>query len=258
MSAGFFVSGSMSGATTRIIRMLTGESMYQGQLGMSNMIGGTGGHIQIADVASEALENDQPIIGVVSGIVDGSRAYSATYRGDGTTYTTTQATVAANGPSEVQVALIVPGDTLIRGPIFNAAFGTALTEITVTTASSGGVTITGANNAITDIADDFATAYCRKGANRGIYRIITTSTSTTANTVTIPFPYAISAGDIFVVASCVLGMGGLDIPATANCIDGNNDMDAYYPVFYTQIDLSVSGREWAEFYFHPKATWTAA
>lgn len=253
MSAGFSYAGSLTNAGPVVRNFQIGETMYVGQLGMSGKIGGAGGHIQIADAASEAHENDQPILAIVTGVVDDSRTYSSTYYGDGSTYTTTQATVAANGVPEVQGIVIVPGDTLIKGPIYNAAFGTALTEQTVTTASSTGVTITAANDAITDIADDFATAYCRTGANRGEYRVVTTSTSTTANTVTVPFPYAIAVGDVFVIASCVLGHGGLDIPATANCIDGNNDMDAYYDVYYHSIDLSESGKEFAIFSFMSKA-----
>lgn len=250
----FQYAGSLTGAAPVVRNFLTGESMYMGQLAMTNLVGGTGGHVQIADAASEAIENDQSVFGIVTGIVDGSRTYNSTYRGDGTTYTTTQATIASTGPSEVQVTLCLPWITLVRAPIYNAAYGTALTEITATSASSGGTVITGTGSAITDIADDFATVYCRTGANRGHYRVITTSTSTTSQTVTVPFPYGISVGDTFVVASCVLGIGGLDIPATANCIDGNNDMDAYYPVFYHEINLEESGKEFAIFSFLPNAS----
>jgi hypothetical protein len=195
---------------------------------------------------------------MISAVADESRAYVAASSGtaeygDRSTYTTTQATVAANlgtgltGGGEVDVTLIIPGITLVRAPIYNAAWGTALTVQTVTTASSGGTTITAANNAITDMADDFVTAYCRTGANRGHYRVVTTTTSTTASTVTVPFPYAIAVGDTFVLASCVLGLGGLDFPASADCIDGNNDMNAYYSVLYHEVNLEEAGKEYAIF-----------
>ena len=250
----FAIAGSLVNSAPIIREYQISETCYMGQLVMGPRVGGLGGNIQIADAATEASENDQPIMGIVLGVVDESRSYSSTYYGDGSTYTTTQATIAATGTPRVQVALTIPWVTLIKGPIYNAAYGTALTEQVVTTANSGGVTITAANNAITDIADDFAVAYCRKGANRGHYRVVTTSTSTTVNTVTVPFPYGIAAGDVFVIASCVPGIGGLDIPATANCIDGNNDMNAYYDVYYHDINLEESGKEYAVFTLLPQGT----
>lgn len=251
MSAGFSCAGSLVGAPP-VVRVLdVGETCYQGQLLESNLIGGTGGHVQIADVASEAHENDLPIIGVCLGVVDGSRTYSSTYYGDGSTYTTTQATVLANGHAQVKVAILT-AEMLVKGPVFNAAYGTALTVLDVTTASSGGTAVTHANDTITDIADDLGTVYCRTGANRGEYRVVTTGT-TTAQTVTVPFPVATAVGDTFVMASCVLGLGGLDIPATANCVDGNNDLDAYYDVFGHDMNLEKSGKETFTFRFAPLA-----
>uniref|UniRef100_A0A6H1ZME6 Uncharacterized protein n=1 Tax=viral metagenome TaxID=1070528 RepID=A0A6H1ZME6_9ZZZZ len=251
----FAIAGSLTGSAPIIRTFFVGETVYEGCLVSSqtnDTSGGTGG-VVLADVASEAHENDQPILGICVGVVDESRAYSSTYYGNGSTYTTTQATIASTGTPRVKVALAIPWVTLIKGPIYNAAYGTALTKQVVTTASSGGVTITAANNAITDIADDYAVAYCRKGANRGHYRVVTTSTSTTVNTVVVPFPYGIALGDVFVIASCVPGLGGLDIPATANCIDGNNDIDAYYDVYYHEVNLEESGKEYAVFSLLPKA-----
>jgi hypothetical protein len=257
----FTYAGNLGGAGAPVIRRFQiGETCYNGQLVQTGLVGGAGGHVQIADVATEASDDDQTILGFITAVADESRTYVASSSGtagygDRSTYTVTQATIAANlgtgltGGGEVDVCLALPMVTMIRAPIYNAAWGTALTVQTVTTASSGGVTITAANNAITNIADDYATAYCRTGANRGHYRVVTTSTSATVNTVTVPFPYAIAVGDTFVIASCVLGKGGLDFPASADCIDGNNDMDAYYDVYYHDINLEESGKEYAIFSF---------
>jgi len=247
MSAGFQWAGSLSGAAPVVRKLLASCDLYQGQLVQDPFTTGTGGHVDVADAASDTNDDDQGLLGIVTGVVDGSRAYDTTYYGDKSTYTTTQATVLANGPAEVEVTLIIPNDTLIKGPIFNAAYGTALTEAVCTTANAGGTVLYHASDAVTDIADDFATLYCRSGANRGVSRIITTSDSTVQQTVTIPFPKGIVAGDVFVICSCVLGYGGLDIPATANCIDGNNDMNAYYRVYYHEINLETSGKEYAVF-----------
>ena len=254
MSAGFSYAGNLvgGGAAPLVRKFLIGETCYQGQLLQTNLTGGTGGHVQIADVASEAHENDLPVIGIAGGVVDASATYSSTYFGDGSTYTTTQGTVATNGPAEVKVILTIPWVTLVKAPIYNAAFGTALTTLVETSGSAGGTVVTHANQAVTDIADDFATVYCRTGANKGIYRVVTTG-ATGSQTVTVPFPYAIAVGDTFVVASCVLGLGGLGFPATANCIDGNNAISSYYDVFYHDINLAESGKEYAVFTFMPKA-----
>jgi hypothetical protein len=250
----FQFAGSLSGSTPIVKPMQIGETMYVGQLAMSGLIGGAGGHVQIADAASEAHENDQPIIGIVTGAwQDG--VYSSTYRGNGVTYDTTLANVLANTHHDaamVQVLEIVPNDTLIKGSIYDTTYGTALTTLTETTGDATGLTVTHAAGAVADAADDLATIYCRSGANQGLYRVVTTG-GTDAQVCTVAFPYAIAIGDTFVRASCVLGLGGLDIPATANCIDGDAALASYYDVKYHQINLEESGKEWASFYFLPKA-----
>ena len=223
---------------------------------MSGTVGDVGGHVQIADAASEANENDQPIMGWVIDVQDESRTYNSTYYGNSSTYTTTQSVIKTNGaPGTVRMGIIMPFITIVRAPIFNAAYGTALTECVVTSANAAGTTITHANDTVTDIDSTIgygATAYCRSGANRGLYRLITTA-GTNENVVSIPFPNTIAVGDKFIICSFALGYAALDIPSTANCIDGNNNLDHYYNVFCTKLDLSESGREYAEFMFHPKA-----
>ena len=253
----FRISGHLVGGNTPVVRnMQIGETLYTGQLLESGRVGGASGHVQIADAASEAHEDDQPIVGVALGVHNTEDAgWNSTNYGDTATVDTGQAAQLLNDPKgacEVEVGLIIPSITLVSAPIYNAAYGTALSEVTVSTASTTGLAVTHAATAVTDIADDLGTVYCRSGANRGHYRVISTGT-TTAQTVTIAFPYDTTTSCIFVVASCVLGIGGLDIPATANCIDGNNDLDKYYDVFYHSLDLETSGGEQASLTFHPHA-----
>jgi len=253
---GFAYAGNLGGAGAPVVQKhLINETCYTGQLLMFQKpttdgvnIGGT---VRIADVAASAHEDAFPIGGIVGGVVDDSRTYvksvsgTAQY-GDRSTYTTTQADVLANGPGEVEVILIIPGITLVRVPIYNGAWGTALTVQTNTAASAGGTLVTDAANLITDIADDMAVAYCRSGANRGLYRVVTTTT-TSVSTVLVPFPNAIAVGDQFVIASCVPGLGSLQFPATADCIDGNVISNVGYDVFYHQVNLEESGKEFAVF-----------
>jgi hypothetical protein len=261
---GFTYAGNLGGAGAPVIRRLQiGASMYKGQFVLSGRAGGLGGHVELATVASEAFEDDQPLLGFVAAVADNSRAYTASTSGtaqygDLSTYTTTQATIAANlgtgltGGGEVDVCLAIPMVTLIKAPIYNTVWGTALTVQTNTSASSGGTVVTDATNTITDIADDMATIYCRTGANKGHYRVATTTT-TSVTTVTVPFPYAIAVDDTFVVASCVLGLGGLDFTTAIDAIDGNNDMNAYYSVYYHEINLEESGKEYAVFSLMPQS-----
>ena len=250
---GFEIAGSQYGYPTNLVNMHTGESMYEGQLLMAGgALSGEGGHVMIADAASEAEEDDQPIIGICKAIMDGSRTYSSTYFGNGTTFTQTQATILANGPSEVQVALIDVG-TLVLGPVRNAALTTALTELEVTTASTTGATITHANDTLEDLPDDYSTAYCRSGANQGQYRVIKTG-GANAQVVGIPFKGDMAVGDVYIAAACTLGEAMMEIPAAANCVDGNNAHAGYYNVFGRQLLLEESMRETFMFSFRP-STW---
>jgi hypothetical protein len=249
----FAYAGSLVGGAPIVRRFLTGETMYVGQLVQTSLLGSIGGNVSIADIAVDAPEDASKLIGICTGIVDGSSTYvtpvsgTAAY-GQRTTYTATQATVKADGPSEVEVTLIIPGVTLVRSNIYNTTWGTALTEMENTTQDTGGTDIVIAN-ALVDMADDLGTIYCRSGANRGIYRTIT-DISTVTTQVTVPFPHTIEAGDVFVQASCVLGYGGMDLTTAFDAIDGNNAMNDYYSVYYHDINLEESGKEYAIF-----ATW---
>ena len=252
---GFSWAGSLNGAgAPTVMNMFTGETTYVGQLLEYDVSGANGGHVIPANAASEADEDDQLIIGVCAGIVDGSRTHvaassGAAQYGDRTTYTITQATIAATGVSEVEVIVNVPMVTLWRAPLYNAAWGTALPVMSNTAASSGGVTITDAANLVVDAADNFSTIYCRSGANRGHYRVVTAGTSTSVRTCVVPFPYAIAVGDTFVQASLVKGYSHMSIPATADCIDGNNDVNTWYDIFVQTLNLEEAGKEYAVFSF---------
>jgi hypothetical protein len=141
---------------------------------------------------------------------------------------------------------MLPMVTMVKAPLFNAAWGTALTELVVTTESTTGLVVTHANQAPTDIADNFATVYCRSGANRGLYRVVTTP-ATGSQTCLVAFPYDTVAGDIFVVASMVLGPMNWNIPATADCIDGNHALGDSFDGFCHELNLEESGKEYCVF-----------
>jgi hypothetical protein len=90
--------------------------------------------------------------------------------------------------------------------------------------------------------------YVRTGANRGLYRIMTTNT-TTVGTTTLLFPFANAIGDKFVRANVKLGHARLYFGATANYIDGDYAGTNYYHCFVSKIDFTTSGQEFCEFTF---------
>jgi hypothetical protein len=266
---GFSYAGSLGGAGAPVVRRFqAGTDLYNGVFVVSNMLSGTGGHVELAVVAAESFEDDSPLIGFVSAVADNGRttdkATSGTAgKGDLSTYTVTVATIAANlgtgltGGAEVDVTLALPMDTLIRAPIYDETWGTALPELTVTTGDANAVTITHADDATACTTDDFNTAYCRSGANKGHYRVVTTA-GANANTVTVPFPYAIAEGDVFVIAGCVLGYGGLQFTTAIDGINGDYALTtAHYSVYYHEINLEESGKEYAVFALWPQSVESA-
>jgi hypothetical protein len=249
---GFQYAGNLLGVGTPIVREMTvGEAMYTGQLAQAGLTGGIG-DVQIADVATDAREDDTYPIGAVTGVVDDGRTYVASVSGtaqygDKANYTATQATIAANGPARVQLTLSIPNVTLWRAPIYQGAWGTALTEYTIATTNSAGTSVI-VTSATTDYTDKWGTCYCRTGLNRGIYRRIA-SISTVTSTITIPFPYTITAGDTFVFCGQMLGYSGVNWPASADCIDGADDMADYFTAYIHELNLEESGKEYAIFSF---------
>jgi hypothetical protein len=245
----FTYAGNLGGAGAPVVRRFhTNESMYVGMFAQSV---GAGGQVGLLDVPATLNTTTTHPIGAVTGIVDGSRAYTAatsgtSENGEGTTYTTTKSVVADTGISEVEVILAIPGVTLFRAPIYRTSWGTALQELVCAAEDSTGKSMvaTAANTA--DVGNVLGMIYCRSGANRGIYRTIAT-VSTVTFTTTAPFPNTIAAGDIFVTASCLLGFGNIMSTAYADCINGDLTGADGHSVYFHEINLEESGKEYAIF-----------
>ena len=136
-------------------------------------------------------------------------------------YTTTQATIAANGAPGV-ISLVVNADPVIRLRMSGSTTaGTALPLITNSAASAGGTAVTITSGDIVPNSPTMldGTIICLTGSNVGQRRKITT-VSATVFTVVVPFPYAIAAGDTFTAvpyfpgADTVLGGDGLSLTTT--------------------------------------------
>lgn len=139
---------------------------------------------------------------------------------DTATYTTSQATIAANGAPGV-ISLVVNPDPVIRFRMSGSTTaGTALPLVTNSAASAGGTAVTITTGDIVPNSPTMldGTIICLTGANVGIRRKITT-VSATVFTVVVPFPYAIAAGDTFTAVPYSPGaatvVGGDDLTLTA-------------------------------------------
>lgn len=149
----------------------------------------------------------------------------------------------------VKVALIGPM-SLLEGPIYNAAYGTACAVVTDT----GGADTTGYTTAGTTGAAPFTpvanicTIYCRTGANAGLYRT-TNDTSTTAPDVTTAFPQDVALGDTFVRVPLKQGLSEIYIAGPGLYITQALTATNNFHVIVKDIDLRVSGEEKARFWF---------
>jgi hypothetical protein len=207
--------------------------------------------------------NFQIPAGVVVGFNNRTPTYDATWKANSAAGVLTQALqvsrdwalnkgMYAIGDPQVllDVAIIEPC-SLIEGPIFNAAYGTAPTVVTDTGgADTTGYTTAGTTGAcdFTPVAD-YATIYCRTGANGGLYRT-TNDTSTTAPDVTVAFPYDVVLGDTFVRVPLKQGYSRIYIAGPGMYIDASaTPATNYFSVFVEKLDLAIAGSEKALFRF---------
>lgn len=157
-----------------------------------------------------------------------------------------------DGTPKAEVALVCPS-TFIKMPIFNAAFGTAITAGIVTTASTTGAGFT-CSAGLCDFStpvSGLCSVYCRTGANRGTLRV-TSDTSATVKTVTDYFRYDIALLDTFVAVPFRLGTCYIQLDATSTYIEASaNPANSYYIVDIVELNLSTSGEEYAIFKFQP-------
>lgn len=201
--------------------------------------------------------------GVVVGTNNKTPSFDSTYKADkiveatphGTTteFTGVEGPLRVGGHTEamVKIALITP-ETIIRGKIFNAAYGTAPTVGTVTTGSTTGKAATG-TSALCDVAGVavLGTVYFRSGANQGIYRI-TDDTSTTALTWDKATPYDVAVNDTLVRINGLrpVGTSYMQTDSESTYIDCSAALTAdYWVIEVVRLDLSTAGSEYVDFRF---------
>ena len=241
------------------------KTIYEGSIvAMTIAVGQPDGEGLIA-LAAAAGHDDTTTKAVPFGVVlagnDASPAYDSTYKGQKIVSCGAQALqvardfrgaegMYAKGDPQVLAKVSVIGpSTVLKGPIFLASYGTAPTVYTNTAASTDGLTITTSAVAHTPITYN-TTWFCRSGANRGLYRVAY-STSTTSHTFYIAWPYDIAIGDTFVPVSLRQGTCLAQFDAQSTFIEqqpatGTND----YELDVLEINLEVAGAEYAIFKFN--------
>jgi hypothetical protein len=157
----------------------------------------------------------------------------------------------SHGVSGEMVSYIpITPETVLRGPIRQAAIGTALTVATVSNAGTNGANCVTSAIGCTPVAA-YATIYFRTGPNMGIYRTLET-TSTTTHTWTPALPAELTVGDTCVVANCrYFGTSKAYIDSLGVYIDGSAALTTNYLLIdVLRLDLSVPGDEYVEFRFN--------
>lgn len=261
------VSGSNAPYRTWInVDRITGASLYVGQLVKTD----TGSFDGAAPLAAASgvydVGGDQAIYGVVAGTNDLTPTFVATY-GQYIAPVASAANQVARrqfgafgnqskgDPCAKVLVDVCDPTTILRGDIYNATVGVAPTLLTVTTGSSTGAGFTSNACDVATVAG-LCTAYCRKGANAGIYRT-TTSASTTIQTVTTCFPFPIAVGDQFVIVPLKQrGMSYGNITYTSGYLGMGLDSSKtaatdYFGINVLEMDLSEAGKEHVIFRFAP-------
>lgn len=200
--------------------------------------------------------------GIVVGInsIPGYGNFDSTYKTDKITDATPHASttefqsvegVWPKGDKQAMVEIaLIDATTIIEGPIFNAAVGTAPTVGTVTTGSADGLSCT--TNAV-DVAGVavLSTVYFRAGANKGQYRI-SDDTSATAHAWDKATVYDVEVGDTLVKTNLrAIGPSRVQFDSESIYIDCAAALTTdYYGIDVIKLDLSVAGKEHCHFRFN--------
>lgn len=236
--------------------LVKGDTCYVGQIVYSNNEGVSpiGAASGVADITNKRIP-----FGVVVGTNLYNQSFDATNAANAITDVVPLAStvdyrmienewVKGDKVSMVQVAVITP-ETILKGPLYNGALGTAPSLLTVTTAG----TVTSTTNA-TDASgvDSLATLYMRTGAAAGAYRV-TDDTSTTALEWDQALTITNAIGDTAVRVNGLRNRGNsrIQFDSEALYIDVAAALTAdYYSVEVYRLDLETATKEHCYFRFN--------
>lgn len=145
------------------------------------------------------------------------------------TYSTTQ------GANEAIFGVVINPDAVLRAQMVTGATGTTMTEDTVATAVSNGLTVVGGTSVASPSMDE-GMIWFTAGSNVGKSRKIT-SVSSVTTTVVVPFPYASAVGDKFLY--CGLNIGWKGMTTTTDLKNIRADIASATGADYVAVDLEL-------------------
>ena len=249
--------------------VLQGETIYVGQL-VSMGLTTAGYGVKALGAASGAggVGSDVVPWGVVTGINNKVMTYNSTYHTYSTLGVQSQASQVARitSPAFVGVEGFSKADpmpyvlvdrldstTQIKGTIFNATYGTAITKYTNTTQSTTGAAVTTAAVGNTPLGYN-KILYAIDGKNAGLYRGEGSGTSTTSHVPDTYWPYDVEVGDKFKIVFLSLGTVKAQFDTASTCIIAEPDCSSnYWWLDVDLINLEKDGEEYAIFRFNPLA-----
>lgn len=146
---------------------------------------------------------------------------------------------------------IITAETILKGPIYNAAFGTAMVLGTVTTGDANGVSCTVNTLEVAGVAG-LASVYFRTGNCKGVYRV-TDDSSATAVTWDKATPRAVAVGDTLVRANGlrIFGPSYTQFDSESMYINSAAALTTdYFGIDVIALDLSEASKEYVIFKFN--------
>jgi len=209
--------GNFSGSSPVVIRYKVSATGLVAGVIVCAAIDGSSGEMIIT--AATATANQMGLL-----------ADSASAVGETLTYSTTQ------GDAEASYGVIVNPDAILRGLMVTGATGTSITQDTVVTAASNGLTVVGGTSVASPDMDQ-GTIWYTSGANVGRSRKITSTSSVTA-TVIVPFA-ANAVGDTFLYAGISPGLQGITL--TTSVLNLRADIAIATGVNVTTVKMECNG-----------------
>lgn len=211
-------SGNISGSTPYIVRYkVSATGLAAGVIVCSAPDGSSG---EIIVTAATATANQMGVV------LDAANART----GETLTYSTTQ------GADEAAYSVIINPDQVLRALMVTGATGTSITQDTIATASSNGLTAVGGTSVASPDMDQ-GTLWYTSGANVGRSRKITSTSSVTA-TVIVPFAANV-VGDTFLYAGISPGLQGITL--TTSVQNARADIAVATGVNVTAIKMECNG-----------------
>lgn len=209
--------GNFSGSSPVVIRYKVSATGLVAGVIVCAAIDGSSGEMIVT--AATATANQMGLL-----------ADSASAVGETLTYSTTQ------GDAEASYGVIVNPDAILRGLMVTGATGTSITQDTVVTAASNGLTVVGGTSVASPDMDQ-GTIWYTSGANVGRSRKITSTSSVTA-TVIVPFA-ANAVGDTFLYAGISPGLQGITL--TTSVLNLRADIAIATGVNVTTVKMECNG-----------------